>query len=61
MEAVIQPDEALGRQLGHAVVAGYQDVDATPEAGPRQLCYQEADVVVNLVSGEETFLCFHLL
>lgn len=37
VEAVIQPDEALGRQLGHAVVAGYQDVDATPEAGPDQL------------------------
>lgn len=54
VEAVIQPDEAFGRQLGHAVVAGYQDVDVAPEAGPRQLCYQEADIVVNLMSGEET-------
>lgn len=37
VEAVVQPDEALGRALGHAVVAGHQEVDAAPEAGADQL------------------------
>ncbi len=49
VEAVVQPYEALGRALSHAVVAGYQDVDATPEAGPVQLGNEQADVVVNLI------------
>lgn len=48
VEAVVEPYEALGRALGHAVVAGDDDVDAAPEAGPLQLWHQQADVVVNL-------------
>lgn len=37
VEAVVEPYEALGRALGHAVVAGDDDVDAAPQAGPLQL------------------------
>lgn len=49
VEAVVQAYEALGRALHHAVVAGYQEVDVTPEAGPLQLRNQQANVVVNLM------------
>lgn len=37
MEAVVELYEALGRALGHAMVAGDDDVDAVPQAGPLQL------------------------
>lgn len=54
VEAVIQPYEALGWALSHAMVTGYQDIDATPEAGPLQLWHQQANVVVNLFAYKET-------
>lgn len=37
VEAAVEPDEALGRTLGHAVVAGDDDVDAAPQARALQL------------------------
>lgn len=49
VEAVVQPYEAIGWALRHAVVAGHYEVDATPEAALLQLRHQQADVVVNLV------------
>lgn len=54
VEAVVQPDKALSRALSHAVVTGYQDVNATPEAGPVQLRHQQADVVINLITCNQT-------
>lgn len=54
VEAAVQPYEALGRALSHAVVTGYQDVGATPEAGFLQLGNQQANVVVNLIVYRET-------
>ena len=50
VDAVVQTDDSLGRQLSHPVVAGYDEVDATPEAVVLQVGHQEADVVVNLSS-----------
>lgn len=54
VEAAVQLYEALGRALNHAVVTGYQDIDAAPEAGPIELRNQQADVVVNLIARRET-------
>lgn len=36
------------------MVAGYQDVDPTPQAGPLQLRNQQGDVVIDLVDREQT-------
>lgn len=37
VEAVVQTDEAVVGALSHAVVAGYYEVHASPEAGSLQL------------------------
>lgn len=37
VEAVVQSDEALVGALSHAVVAGYDEVNMSPEAGSLQL------------------------
>lgn len=50
VEAAIKPDEALGRALGHAVVAGDDDVDSAPQARALQLRHQQAHVVVHLAA-----------
>lgn len=58
VEAAVEPDEALGRALGHAVVAGDDDVDAAPQACTLQLRHQQAHVVVHLF--REFFNILHI-